>query len=96
MDDVHAGVVIRGLLNELEKSWKLVAAQRSVINQHVGEAWDEEIVRVQLTSATDQQEDFERLYQMLVLGAPESNPPAGWEHIVQRLIESAPNQPPSQ
>ena len=87
MDDIHAEVVIKGLLGELKKSWRLIGAQRAIITQHVGDTWDTEISRLQESQPDDLKEDFERLYQMLVLGAPESNPPDGWERIVRRLVD---------
>jgi len=92
MDDKHAEVVIKGLLSELRKSAALIAAQRAVITQYVGDKWDTEISRRQEYSANTLRDEFERLYQMLILGAPESNPTEGWENIVRRLIESAGSQ----
>jgi len=94
MDDVHAKVVIEGLVTELERCTAQIAAQRAVISLHVGDKWDTQIDHLQRSSLADplQKEAFSRLRQEMFYGAPDSNPLGEWQREVQRLIESAQHQ----
>jgi hypothetical protein len=88
MDDKHAAVVIQGLIRELQTTSRKLGILQAVIALHVADKWDKEIQHQQELPQDGSDIARQRLYEFLAFGAPGSNPPEGYESIVQRILGS--------
>lgn len=88
MTDEQARKIIDGLAAQMEECIILAAAQKVVINAHVDDTWDPQIIFVKEKLRGSLAEEFAKLRDMLLPASSETPLQADWNQIVQRLVDS--------